>query len=61
MHKDDWHFLGTFQPPINWCKKAKKFAAFIISAGYLRKKLVYILIHLIKDALGAVFIWHMCI
>ena len=58
MHKNDWHFFGTFQPPINWYQNSKKFAAFIMSARYFRKKLVYILIHLIKNARDAVFIRH---
>ena len=48
MHKDDWYFFQTFQPPINWCEKGKKFTVFIMSARYYRKILVYILIHLIK-------------
>ena len=60
MHKDGWYFFWTFQPPINWCEKGKKFAVFIMSARYSRKILVYILIHLIKNARGAVFIRHMC-
>ena len=60
MHKDGWYFFGTFQPPINWCEKGKKFAVFIMSARYSRKILVYILIHLIKNARGAVFIRHHC-
>ena len=61
MHKDGCYFFGTFQPPINWCEKGKKFAGFIMSARYSGKILVYMLIHLIKNERGAVFIWHMCI
>ena len=38
MHKDGWYFFGTFQPPINWCEKGKKFAVFIMSARYSRNK-----------------------
>ena len=45
----------------NWCERGKKFAVSIMSARYSRKILVYILIHLIKKARGAAFIWHMCI
>ena len=61
MHKDGWYFFGTFQPPIIWCEKGKKFAVFIMSARYSREISVYKLIHLIKNARGAVFIQHMCI
>ena len=60
MHKDDRHFFGTFQPPINYYQRAKKFAALMMSARYFRKKLVNIIIHLIKNARGAVFIRYMC-
>ena len=61
MHKDDWYFFGTFQPHINWFEKGKKFAVLIMSARYSRKIFVYTLIHLIKNARGAVFIRYLCI
>ena len=60
MNKDGLCFFGTFQPPINWCEKSKKFAVFIISARYSKKIMVYILIHLIENARGAIFIRCMC-
>ena len=60
MQKDGCYFSGTFQPPIKWCEKGKKFAVFIMSARYSIKMLVYILIHLIKNTRVAVFILHMC-
>ena len=61
MHKDDWYFFQTFQPPINWCEKGRKFAVYLMCSRYSRKILVYILIHLIKNTRGAVFIRRMCI
>ena len=53
MHKDGWYFFRTLKPSINCCVKGKKFAEFLMSAKYFRKILVYILIHLIKNARGA--------
>ena len=61
MHKDGWHFFGTFQSLIKWCENGKKFTIFVMSARYSRKILFYILIHLIKNARGAVFIQHLSI
>ena len=37
----------------------QSFAAFIMYARYFRKMLVYVLIHLIRNARGAVFSWHL--
>ena len=61
MHKNGLYFFVTFQFPINLCEKGEKFTVFIMPARYSRIILVYILIHLIENTRGAVFIRHMCL